>query len=74
MRNSNAETIHQQLELFAEKAFRRPPVEGEVEPIQELVAESLKAGVDPLEAFQLGCQAILCAPGFLISESRGRAA
>ena len=61
----NAETVHQQLELFAEKAFRRPPVEGEVEPIQELVAESLKAGVDPLEAFQLGCQAILCAPGFL---------
>jgi hypothetical protein len=61
----NAETIHQQLDLFAEKAFRRPPVEGEVEPIQELVAESLKAGVDPLEAFQLGCQAILCAPGFL---------
>ena len=61
----NAETIHQQLELFAEKAFRRLPVEGEVEPIQELVAESLKAGVDPLEAFQLGCQAILCAPGFL---------
>ena len=61
----DTETIHQQLELFAEKAFRRPPVEGEVEPIQELVAESLKAGVDPLEAFQLGCQAILCAPGFL---------
>ncbi|MEC8737862.1 MAG: DUF1592 domain-containing protein, partial [Planctomycetota bacterium] len=61
----DAETIHQQLELFAEKAFRRPPVEGEVEPIQKLVAESLKAGVDPLEAFQLGCQAILCAPGFL---------
>ena len=61
----NTETIHQQLDLFAEKAFRRPPVEGEVEPIQELVAESLKAGVDPLEAFQLGCQAILCAPGFL---------
>ena len=61
----NAETIHQQLELFAEKAFRRLPVEGEVEPIQNLVADSLKAGVDPLEAFQLGCQAILCAPGFL---------
>ena len=61
----DAKTIHQQLELFAEKAFRRPPVEGEVEPIQELVAESLKAGVDPLEAFQLGCRAILCAPGFL---------
>ncbi|MDA7889217.1 DUF1592 domain-containing protein, partial [Pirellulales bacterium] len=61
----NAETIQQQLELFAEKAFRRLPVEGEVEPIQNLVADSLKAGVDPLEAFQLGCQAILCAPGFL---------
>ncbi|MBT4158285.1 MAG: DUF1592 domain-containing protein, partial [Planctomycetaceae bacterium] len=30
-----------------------------------LIADSLKAGVDPLEAFQLGCQAILCAPGFL---------
>jgi len=61
----NATTIAQRLEVFAEKAFRRPPVEGELEPIQQLVVAKLNEGVKPLHALQLGCQAILCSPGFL---------
>jgi hypothetical protein len=61
----NATTIAERLAAFAEKAFRRPPLEGEVEPIQRLVAAKLKQGMGPLQALQLGCQAILCSPGFL---------
>lgn len=48
-----------------EKAYRRPPVDGELEPIQRLVNSKLDEGVEPLQALQLGCQAILCSPGFL---------
>ena len=61
----NAKTIAQRLKAFAEKAFRRPPVDGELEPIQRLVAGKLEEGVAPLHALQLGFQAILCSPGFL---------
>ena len=61
----NARTIGRRLAAFAEKAFRRPPLTGELKPIQRLVAGKLKEGVQPLEALQLGCQAILCSPGFL---------
>ncbi|MGY8769969.1 MAG: DUF1592 domain-containing protein [Pirellulales bacterium] len=61
----NAATISQRLEVFAEKAFRRPPVDGELSPIQQLVASKLNEGVEPLHALQLGCQAILCSPGFI---------
>ncbi|MBM80929.1 MAG: hypothetical protein CMJ78_10085 [Planctomycetaceae bacterium] len=61
----NARTIAQRLEAFAEKAFRRPPVAGELQPIQGLVFRKLDEGVEPVKALQLGCQAILCSPGFL---------
>jgi hypothetical protein len=61
----NPTTIGQRLAAFAEKAFRRPPLDGELKPIQRLVAGKLNEGVQPLEALQLGCQAILCSPGFL---------
>ncbi|MGB7343310.1 MAG: DUF1592 domain-containing protein [Pirellulaceae bacterium] len=61
----SATTIAQRLEAFAEKAFRRPPIVGELEPIQRLVADKLNKGEKPLHALQLGCQAILCSPGFL---------
>jgi hypothetical protein len=61
----NATPIAQRLEAFAEKAFRRPPLDGELEPIQRLVAGKLNEGMEPLHALQLGCQAILCSPGFL---------
>ena len=61
----NAKTIGRRLEAFAEQAFRRPPHKGELEPIQRLVAGKLREGMKPLQALQLGCQAILCSPGFL---------
>jgi hypothetical protein len=61
----NATTIAQRLEAFAGKAFRRPPLDGELEPIQRLVAGKLNEGMAPLHALQLGCQAVLCSPGFL---------
>ncbi len=61
----DAATIARRLEVFAETAFRRPPVEGELKPIQKLVAGKLSEGVEPLQALQLACQAILCSPGFL---------
>jgi hypothetical protein len=61
----NAETIARRISAFAETAFRRSPVEGELAPIQSLVSAKLKAGVEPLKALQLGLQTILCSPGFL---------
>lgn len=61
----NATTIAERIEAFAEKALRRSPVPGELEPIQQLVVSKLKDGMKPLQALQLGCQAILCSPGFL---------
>ena len=61
----NATTIAQRVQAFAEKAFRRAPLDGELEPIQRLVANKIKEGMEPLQALQLGCQTILCSPGFL---------
>jgi len=61
----NAATIAKRLEAFAAKAFRRSPLDGELKPIQRLVVGKLQDGVKPLDALQLGCQAILCSPGFL---------
>ncbi|MEM7233728.1 MAG: DUF1592 domain-containing protein, partial [Planctomycetota bacterium] len=61
----NRESIAQRLEAFAEDAFRRPPVAREIEPLLQLVTDKIEEGVKPLEALQLGFQAILCAPGFL---------
>ena len=61
----NAATIAQRLKTFAERAFRRPPVAGELEPIQRLVADKLDEGATPLHALQFGCRAVLCSPGFL---------
>lgn len=61
----NARSIAQQLERFAQKAFRRKPHPGELEPILQLVTNRIEEGTEPLRAFQVGCEAILCAPGFL---------
>ena len=57
--------LHFQLKSFASHAFRRPPTAGELEPFLALVEDKLKQGVEPLIAYQIGCQAILCSPGFL---------
>ncbi|HAY82237.1 MAG TPA: hypothetical protein DCY79_20725 [Planctomycetaceae bacterium] len=61
----NAATVSERIEAFAAKAFRRPPVDGELAAIQRLVAGKIASGMEPLNALQLGCQAILCSPGFL---------
>lgn len=61
----NATKISERLTAFAERAFRRPPVVGELTPIRNLVKTRLREGVPPVQALQLGCQAILCSPGFL---------
>ena len=69
----NPETINERLRAFARSAFRRPLTEGELKPIRALVAAKLDAGLKPLEALQLGFQAILCAPGFLyLHEGEGQ--
>ena len=71
--NLNPETIDVRLSAFARSAFRRPPTEGELKPIRALVAAKLDAGLKPLDALQLGFQAILCAPGFLyLNEGEGQ--
>ncbi len=61
----NATTIGWRLDEFAKRAFRRAPVAWELAPIHRLVTSKLNEGVKPLDALQLGCQAILCSPGFL---------
>ena len=61
----NAMTISQRLNALAKRAFRRPPLPDELAPIQRLVSAKLNEGMQPLQALQLGCQAILCSPGFL---------
>ena len=60
-----AQTIPGRIEAFAKAAFRREPVDLELEPIQTLVDRKLSEGMEPLDALKLGFQAILCSPGFL---------
>ncbi|MEO0445976.1 MAG: DUF1592 domain-containing protein [Verrucomicrobiota bacterium] len=68
----NRETISERLRAFAESAFRRPPFEGELDPIERLVLGKLEEGLPNLEALQLGFQTILCSPGFLyLHEAEG---
>ena len=59
------ETIPERIEAFAHAAFRRAPIENELNSIHALVSRKLKSGMQPLDALQLGFQAILCSPGFL---------
>ena len=64
--------IEGQLIKFAKLAFRRPAVDGELEPILEMVRAKLEEGVSPLQSLQLGFQTILSAPGFLyLKEGEG---
>jgi hypothetical protein len=53
-----------QLDRFAESAFRRPPADAELVPIRRLVQSKIEAGMKPIDAYQLGVQTLLCAPGF----------
>jgi hypothetical protein len=65
--------IPERLRIFAEAAFRRPLRPGELAPIEKLVTAKIGAGVKPLDALQLGFQAILCSPAFLhLHEGTGK--
>ncbi len=65
--------IPERLRVFAAAAFRRPLRPGELAPIEKLVITKLGAGMKPLDALQLGFQAILCSPGFLhVHEGTGK--
>jgi hypothetical protein len=64
--------IGERLTRFAKLAFRRTPIEGELQPILDMVQYKLEEGLPPLESLQLGFQTILCAPGFLyLNEGEG---
>jgi hypothetical protein len=66
------EVVQNRLSRFAKLAFRRPPIEGELQPILDMVQYKLKEGLSPLESLQLGFQTILSAPGFLyLNEGEG---
>ena len=68
----SSKIIGESLISFAKLAFRRPPLEGELEPILDMVQYKLKEGLPPLESLQLGFQTILSAPGFLyLNEGEG---
>ena len=70
--NLGPREIENQLIKFAKLAFRRPPVDGELEPILEMVRAKLEEGLAPLQSLQLGFQTILSAPGFLyLKEGEG---
>jgi len=74
-KNLSPETINDRLVQFASLAFRRPPKEGELKPILEMVRAKLKEGLSPLQSLQLGFQTILSAPGFLyLKEGEGELA
>jgi hypothetical protein len=64
--------IGERLTRFAKLAFRRTPIEGEFQPILDMVQYKLEEGLPPLESLQLGFQTILSAPGFLyLNEGEG---
>jgi len=68
----SCEAIEDRLVRFAKLAFRRPPLEGELRPILDMVQGKLQEGLAPLNALQLGFQTILSAPGFLyLNEGEG---
>ena len=71
--NLGPRVIENQLIKFAKLAFRRPPpVNGELEPILEMVRTKLEEGLSPCIPLQLGFQTILSAPGFLyLKEGEG---
>jgi hypothetical protein len=70
--NLEPREIEGQLIKFAKLAFRRPPLDGELEPILEMVRAKLEEGLSPLQSLQLGFQTILSAPGFLyLKEGEG---
>ncbi|MEC9123608.1 MAG: DUF1592 domain-containing protein, partial [Verrucomicrobiota bacterium] len=70
--NLGPREIEGQLIKFAKLAFRRPPLDGELEPILGMARAKHEEGLSPLQSLQLGFQTILSAPGFLyLKEGEG---
>ena len=70
--NLGPKNIESQLIKFAKLSFRRPPMDGELDPILAMVQAKLAEGLPPLQSLQLGFQTILSAPGFLyLKEGEG---
>ena len=68
----STEIIEERMTQFAKLAFRRPPLEGELSPILNMIQAKLTEGLSPIESLQLGFQTILSAPGFLyLNEGEG---
>ncbi|QDT36646.1 hypothetical protein Pan189_10070 [Stratiformator vulcanicus] len=63
-RDVESQPLRQTLTEFAERAFRRPVMAGELDAIFSL-AESIKSKSGLKEAIRVGFKAILCSPGFL---------
>lgn len=61
------------LNAFAQRAFRRPVTEAELQPYIEMVKQALAEEEDFAAALRIGYRAILCSPRFLhFVESPGR--
>ena len=68
----STEIIEERMTQFAKLAFRRPPLNGELSPILNMIQAKLTEGLSPIESLQLGFQTILSAPGFLyLNEGEG---
>lgn len=57
------------LQAFADRAYRRPATEAEVNRLEQVVAARRLAGHDAFTAFKDGLKAALCSPGFLYHDA-----
>ncbi len=53
------------LKQFAERAYRRPVSEAEIDRVMQVVLQRRKSGRTALESYGDGIKMILCSPGFL---------
>ena len=53
------------LTRFANRAYRRPASEAELDRLMQVVASRIQAGDTPFDAFKAGLKTALCSPAFL---------
>ena len=69
----DATKIRERLQSIRRDSIPTSLREGELAPIGKLVDDKLQSGMKPLDALQLGFQAILCSPAFLhLHEGTGK--
>ena len=59
------EKIRQVLQSFADRAYRRPATQDEVDRLMAVAEQRVSAGHSPLDGFKSALKAALCSPGFL---------